>query len=166
MSEQPQYVMTEPMPPQDEFEDYWSFSQKERFMLPDGKQWIEFNIMNEGQKASYQKKINKDIKFNRKTSDATIRSDIADERHALIETSVTGWYMLQGGNPANQVAFSVQMLRNWLNVANPRIVENLEVAIRKANPWLMGDMTLDDIDEEIQRLQELRIETEKREQGK
>lgn len=163
MSEQPQYVQTEPMPPQPEFEDYWSFSQKERFMLPDGKQWIEFNVMNEGQKSSYQKKINKDIKFNRKSGDASIKSDVADERHALIETSVTDWYMVQG---RNQVSFSVQMLRNWLNIADPRIVESLEVAIRKANPWLLGDMTLEDIDEEIQRLQELRIETEKREQGK
>lgn len=145
------------------FEDYWSFSATEKYMLPDGKQWIEFNIMNEGQKSSYQKKINRDIKINRKSGDASIRSDIADERHALITTSVVGWSMKQGGN---WVAYSTQMLNNWLNVANPKIVEALEFAIRKANPWLQGDMSIEDIDEEIQRLQELRIETEKREQGK
>lgn len=160
MTEQAEHVQTEPM---EQFEDYWSFSQTERYVLPDGKQWIEFNIMNEGQKSSYQKKINRDIKINRKSGDASIKSDIADERHALIETSVVNWNMRQGGN---NVAFSVQMLRNWLNVANPRIVEALEFAIRKANPWLQGDMSIEDIDEEIQRLQELRIETEKREQGK
>jgi hypothetical protein len=145
------------------FEDYWSFAQSERYTLPDGHQWIEFNIMNEGQKASYQKMINRDIKIERKSGNASIRSDIADERHSLIRASVIGWNMRRG---TEYVAFSRQMLDNWLNVANPRIVEALEFAIRKANPWLQGDMSLEDIDEEIQRLQELRIETEKREQGK
>lgn len=146
-----------------QFEDYWSFSQTERYTLPDGHQWIEFNIMNEGQKASYQKMINRDIKINRKSGDASIKSDIADERHSLIRASVVNWNLRKG---SEYVAYSRQMLDNWLNVANPRIVEALEFAIRKANPWLQGDMSIEDIDEEIQRLQELRLETEKRDQGK
>lgn len=146
-----------------QYEDYWSFSQTERFVLPDGKQWIAFQIMNEGQKSSYQKAINRDIKINRRSGDASIKSDIADERHALILQSVTDWNMRRGND---FVAFSRSTLQNWLNVADPRIVEALEFAIRKANPWLLGDLSVWDFDDEIKRLQEMREEAVKREEGK
>lgn len=145
------------------FDDYWSFSETKRFMLPDGKQWIDFQVMNEGQKSDYQRRTNRDIKINRKSGDATLRNDIAEERHALIVSSVVGWNMRKGND---WVGFDKRILETWLGVANPRVVEDLEMEIRKANPWLQGEMTLEDIDKEIERLQELRIETEKREAGK
>lgn len=163
---EPQYVQTQPMPPSEEqnvYEDYWGFQQTEKYVLPDGQQWIEFQVMNEGQKTLYQKSINRDIKINRRSGDASIRSDIADERHALIINSVVGWNMKRG---ASFVGYDRRIFETWLNQANPRIVEALEQAIRKANPWLQGDMTVADIDEEIERLKELREETLKEEQGK
>lgn len=145
------------------YEDYWSFQETHRFVLPDGKQWIEFQVMNEGQKSDYQRKINRDIKINRRSGDATLRNDIADERHALITSSVIDWSMRKGGG---FVGFSKRVLEDWLNVANPRIIEDLEAEIRKANPWLQGEMTVEDIDKEIERLRELREESVKREEGK
>lgn len=159
--QEPQVVTPEPI--DDEYEDYWNFSETAKYFLPDGKQWIEFDVMNEGAKSSYQKAINKDIKVNRRTGDASIKSDMADERHELIRKSVINWNMRQN---KNWIGFSRQALDNWLIVANPKIIEALEFEIRKANPWLQGDMSVEDIDLEIERLKELREDTEKRDQGK
>lgn len=147
----------------EQFDDYWNFSKSERFMFPDGKQWIDFQVMNEGQKSDYQRATNRDITINRKSGNATLRNDIADERHALIKTSVTGWNLRKDGN---WIGFDKRTLESWLQFANPSLIEDLEVEIRKANPWLQGEMTVEDIDKEIDRLRELREETVKREEGK
>lgn len=156
------YVETESME-QTVYEDYWGFSQTEKYYFPDGQQYIEFSVMNEGQKTMYQKSINRDIKINRRSGDASIKSDVAEERHALITNSVVDWKLRRG---KDWVVYDKRIFSSWLNDANPRLVEALEQAIRKANPWLQGDMTVADIDEEIERLRELREETLKEEQGK
>lgn len=159
---EPQYVESEPIE-QTVYEDYWGFAQTDKFYFPDGQQYIEFQVMNEGQKSMYQKNINRDIKINRRSGDATIQSDVAQERNALITSSVTGWHMRQGNG---FVAFDKRIFGTWLAQANPKLVEALEQAIRKANPWLQGDMTVEDIDEEIDRLREMREELVKEQQGK
>ncbi len=145
--------------------------------LVDGVQWVDFNIMSEGDKAKFQRKTNRDITVNQKTNDAKIKLDPAEERHELIKQSVCDWYMFapnphQGGR-MEPVPFSLSdtrhpsgmCLERWLSLANPKLVEDLELAIRKANPWMQADMTVEAIDEEIKRLEELRIETVRRNQG-
>lgn len=159
---EPQFVQTELMD-QTIYEDYWGFSQTDKYYFPDGKQYIEFQVMNEGQKLMYQKSINRDIKINRRSGDASIKSDIAEERHALINSSVVGWQVRKEGQ---WVTFDKRVFGTWLSQANPKLVEALEQAIRKANPWLQGDMTVEDIDEEIERLREMREELVKEQQGK
>src|SRR5215475_3988382 len=77
------------------FVDYFGFGQDESFLLPDGKQSITFKVMNEGQRAKFQKKTSKDIKFNRASGDAAIKADQAEERHELIMSSVTGWSLMR-----------------------------------------------------------------------
>lgn len=155
------------LPGQDEsYEDYFGFDKTEVYTLPDGKQQIFFKVMNEGQKVKFQQKTNRDIHVNRGTNDMRIKADPAGERQALIESSVTGW-SLKRRNPSSgqweNAPFSNtgspgDELHKWLAIANPKIVEELEDAIRKANPWLQADMTVEQIDEEIQRLHDLRAE--------
>lgn len=155
----------------EEFVDYFGFGRDEVFTLPDGKQHIYFKVMNEGQRASFQKRTSKDIKFNRASGDAAIKADQAEERHELIMSSVTGWDLrrrgatgweivpFSGGSPQSE-------LGKWLKVADPKIVDDLELAIRRANPWMQADMTVEEIDKEIERLQDMRKDVEAREQGK
>lgn len=152
-----------------EFEDYWGFEEKHTFTLPDGKQQIFFQSLNEGAKTKFQKATNKDIHLNRQTQDARIKTDPAGERHELILASVTGWTLVKKnantgafepvpfstGSPGSQVG-------QWLQVANPVIVDALEEAIRKANPWMMDDMSTEQIDKEIERLYDLRKQVEER----
>jgi len=156
----------------EEFEDYFGFSETREFVFPDGKQKIFFKVMSEGDKAKFQKATNRDIHLNRNTNDARIKTDPAQERHELIKASVTGWTLkrkLPDGRvidaPYTNNGTPGDELSKWLQVANPRIVEALEDAIRKANPWLLGEMTVEQIDEEMQRLADMRAEVIKRQQS-
>jgi hypothetical protein len=123
----------------EEFVDYFGFGRDEVFALPDGKQEIFFKVMNEG--------------------------------HELILSSVTGWSLRRRGPQGwDVVPFSTgganSALAQWLKVADPKIVDDLELAIRRANPWMQADMSVEEIDKEIERLQDLRKEVEARELGK
>ena len=141
--------------------DYFSFGGTQRFMLPDGIQWIEFKIMNEGQRAKYQRMTKRDLVMG-KTGDTRVGFDLADDRHALILCAVTNWSMKRGSNTA---VFSERSLRDFLEMANPSIIDDLESAIRKANKWLNNDLSVQDIDDQIRDLQEQRAEALRREAG-
>jgi len=152
----------------DQYEDYFGFEKTEVFTLPDGKQQIFFQVMNEGQKTRFQQKTNRDIHVNRNSQDMRIKADPAGERQALIESSVTGWSLKKKVNgqwvdaPFSNNGTPGDELHKWLANANPKIVEDLEDAIRKANPWLQADMSVEQIDEEMQRLADLRAEVVKK----
>lgn len=141
--------------------DYWGTDETHRHYLPDGKQYFEFKIMNEGDKVKFQKLTNQDLVVGRDNT-AKVRVDPAAERHTLIKTSVTNWYLLKGGEV---VGYSKQMLEKWLEVAPPKIVEELEYAIRMKNPWMQSEMTVEEIDKEIERLEEVRKQVREREAG-
>jgi hypothetical protein len=160
------------------FENYYGFSQTHIFELPDGVQFIEFQTLSEGGKAKFQEETSSDITLRRSTGDASIRATPSRERHALLTASVTGWHMLRpkpGAVPpftrANMqpVTFSKgtpgSEFEKWLQVADPKLIERLETAIRKANPWLLGEMKSEDIKEEIARLEEMYQTAVEREQG-
>lgn len=152
----------DPMEPEYVPVDYFSFMASEKFYFPDRKQYIEFQIMNEGAKSEFQKKTQKDLVVERQSGNARMRVNPATERHELIKASVTGWYMFRGGK---EYPYSPRMLDDFLKLADPKIIEDLEKAIRKANPWLMSDMSVEDIDREIANLQEMREIAVEREAG-
>lgn len=150
------------------YEDYWGTSENVKHYLPDGKQYFVIQPMNEGAKTRYQKLTNKDIILSQKAQgDARVSVDPAGERHALIKESVVDWNMMQRGSDGSWSAapWSKRTLEAWLDVAPPHIVERLEHAIRMANPWLQAEMTLDQIDEEIDRLHDLRRQKVQEEAG-
>lgn len=149
-----------------DYDDYWGVDETHQFKLPDGKQWIEFRIMDEGAKSRFQKLTNQDLTIGR-NQEAKVRLDPANERHTLIKESVTNWLMFKKnaeGTP-EPVAFSKQLLQKWLEVAPPKVVEDLEYAIRMKNPWMQAEMTIEAIDEQIDRLQETRRQIIDREAG-
>lgn len=157
------------------FVDYFGFEDQDKHYLPDGKQYFLLQRMNEGQKSRYQKDIRSDITIARSTGDAKMKADPAGERHALIKACVIDWYMLRKGSDGHPepIPFSgpgaggrnAPSLEKWLSVADPKLVEDLEKACRKLNPWLLSEMSVEDIDREIDSLKEMREEAVKREQG-
>lgn len=142
--------------------DYFGFSATERFVFPDGVTWIEFSKMNEGQKKKYQDKTSKDLVLERGSGNARMSMLTGTERHELIKTCIVNWNLQRGGQPVPCNSVNVG---DFLTLADPRIVEDLEKAIRKANPWLMADMTPEDIQREIDNLEEMKVEAEKRAAG-
>lgn len=150
-----------------QYESYWGTDTTERFTFPDNKQYIEFKIMNEGDKTKFQKLTNQDLIVQRDQS-ARVKTDPAAERHMLIKTSVTGWFMVAPNVSTGKLepaAYSPQLLEKWLTVAPPKLVEDLEYAIRMANPWMQQDMSIEEIDKEIDRLHEVRKQVVDREAG-
>jgi hypothetical protein len=150
-----------------DYGDYWGVDEKHKFTFPDGKSWIEFQIMDEGAKSRFQKLTNQDLTIG-KNNEAKVRLDPANERHTLIKESVTDWLMFKRNaqtGAMEPVAFSKQLLAKWLEVAPPKVVEDLEYEIRMKNPWMQSEMTIEAIDEQIDRLQETRRQIIDREAG-
>lgn len=150
-------------------DDYFGFGAEERFLFPDGVTYISFRIMNEGQRKKFQKSTNRDIKFNRSTNDASIKADPAEERWQLITSSCVGWNLVRR-DPRTQalepIMFNGKLLEQWMEMADPKLIDELELAIRRANPWLQAEMTVEEVDKEIERLTDLRKELVERDRGK
>lgn len=167
----PEAAAPAPILEEEVYEDYFGFDATETFYLPDGKQFITFQVMDEGRKAKFQKMTNRDVVLERQSGNARMNIDPASERHQLLINSVIGWNLMKR-NPAGKyepVPFSIGSpgaeFEKWLDKANPNIVADLEAAIRKANPWLIGEMTVAEIEKEMDNLRELREAAIKREQG-
>lgn len=151
------------------YENYFGFETTEKYFLPDGKQWIAFKPMNEGARAKYEAKTQKDISFNRRTDDAKVRVNASEDRHELIYESVCDWFLVQR-DPTGEwlkVPFSSGKggtFSQWLLRANPKIVNELHRAIQNANPWMIADQDPAQIKEEIARLEQMYEEAVKREE--
>lgn len=152
----------EPPAPVNVQADYFGFQETHKHYLPDGISFFEFITMNEGAKAKYQKSTSRDLVLERTSGNARMKVDPATERHELIQSCVIGWNLTRNGEP---VTFNRVQLGDFLVFASPRIVEDLEKAIRKVNPWLLAEMTVADIDREIDNLREMREVAEERERG-
>lgn len=151
--------MTEQTGPQ---ADYFGFQKSERHYLPDGVSWFELTAMNEGQKSKFQKKTSRDLILERGTGNTRMKLDAATERHELITECTINWNLTRNGTP---VPFNKVQLGDFLTLTDPKIVEDIEKAIRKLNPWLLAEMSSEDIQREIDNLEEMKQVALERERG-
>lgn len=136
--------------------DYWSGPPADsKWYFPDGVQWISFLPLNHGMRARFSARTNKEMTLDRKSGNAKIKTDMSGDTDALLDISITGWYLLRNGVPQS---FNKTLLSQFLQQAHPEIVDSLEKAIRKVNPWMDSEVTVDQIDEQIKELTELRAE--------
>jgi hypothetical protein len=137
--------------------DYFGFEETHRVVLQDGKSWIEHQTLNEGARRNYMNKVNREVRL-QKSGDAFMKMATGDERHALLESAICGWNLVRADKTGvvKPISFSPQALREFLQKAPPGIVDLIEKDIRDKNPWLVGDVTIEDIDEQIAELNELR----------
>ncbi len=145
------------------YEDYFDTTVEHKVILPDGKQFIVHQELNEGARRKYLNAVNRDVVIQRATGDARMRMAPGDERHALLEAAITGWNVMKAGTP---LPFTPANLRLFLDKAPPRIIDLIEKEVRKANPWLLAEMSVEDIDKEIASLQEMRDTKLREEEGK
>lgn len=156
------------------YEDYFGFDERVKWYFPDGKQWIEFKKLTEGDRAKYLKATRSDVHLNQQTKEARMALDQSQDRKQLLLHSITDWHIVHiqrnpdGSRRITPIPFNPNTspggdLAKWIDRQNPALLADLEKKIRKVNPWLMADMTVEQIDKEIADLQELRVAAEERE---
>lgn len=142
-------------------EDYFAFDLTFTYTMPDGVSKIIHKALTEGDRKSYLNKVNRDITIKKASGDAQMRMASGDEKYALLERAIVGWDMLRKGQ---LVVFSRDMLTKFLDSANPVIIDGIHKEVVKKNPWLLAEMSVEDIEKEISELTEL-LETKKKEEA-
>lgn len=143
--------------------DYFAFEETHVVDLPDGVSWIEHKELNEGGRTRYLNATNRDVRLQKVSGDAIIKMAPGDERRALLESAICGWNLTRGGKP---LPFTKPALKDFLEKAPPKIIDLVEKAVRLANPWLLAEASVEEIDKEIETLKELRERKLEEEAGK
>lgn len=148
--------------------DYFGVDERDRYTFPDGKSWVELKVLTEGERAKYLKKVNRKVTMKRATGDSEFQMSPGEERRALMEVAIVNWNLVRRDRTGEimPVPFTSTALGDFLENANPSIIDKIEEKVREMNPWLAGEMSVEDIDEEIKRLNEMREQVIKREEGK
>lgn len=148
--------------------DYWSNEETFKFYFPgqedlneEDKQYIEYKKMNEGMRTRFQKVTNKGVVIERASNNARMGMDPAGDRQALIEISVTGWNLFRNGDP---LKYSGANLHIFIQQADPYLVDKLEEAIRKHNPWMAAQISSEEIRTQIKDLEEQYTAAKEREE--
>lgn len=116
-------------------------------------EYVEFMPMNAGAKAAYERRTARDL-YMQTGGKQSMRMSLnpAQDREALMEGSITDWNIERpeidrstGQEVWRPVPFNPANLREWLKVADPVELAELEDKIRKANPWLLNEQNLEDL---------------------
>jgi len=142
--------------------DYFAFDETTVVDLPDGKSFIEIKALNEGARRSYMNKVNRDVRIQRASGDAVMQLATGEERLAILEKSIVGWNLTRNGAA---VPCDDKGKTDFLNRANPKIVDLVYRAVQDLNPWLTQEVTVEEIDKQIEELKELREKKVKEAEG-
>lgn len=147
---------------------YFGFQERHKCFLPDGVSFIEHQTLNEGARKRYLDRVNREVAIKRASGDAVMKMASGTEKHMLLEAAAVGWNLLgQDGTPLTFSSGSPgSTFSQFLDQAPPKIVDILEKEVRKVNPWLMADLSVADIDKQIEELNEMRAVKVKEEEGK
>jgi hypothetical protein len=143
--------------------DYFGLDESFRVVLPDGMSWIDHVRLNEGARRKYMNAMNREVRLQKATGDAILKVQSGEERIILLEAAITGWNLMRKGSP---VPFNKRNLQEFLEVADPKIIDVIERDVRSKNPWLLADVTIEDIDRQIAELEEMREKKISEEEGK
>lgn len=145
---------------EDVVEDFFGAADPLRVPL-DSKQWVEHTPFNEGQRRKYLNGINRDVTIAKTTGDAKMRMAPGDERYTLLKTAITNFHLIRNGEPLN---FGQRELEEFLEKAPPKVIDKIDKEVRKANPWLLAEASLEDLLKERDNLDEM-IEVKRKEEA-
>jgi hypothetical protein len=160
------HTVHEVTPEDMQYIDFWGSTETYRYFLKDGKQYFEIKPMNEGAKAQFQKKTNRGFRMNQRSNEARMDVDPAGDRHTLIKESVVGWRIMQRGPDGtfSEYPFAPRNLDVVLEKFDPKVIQDLEFFIRTKNPWMQGDLDVEDLEKQRDELDVL-IKQAKEEQA-
>lgn len=89
--------------------------------------------------------------------DVEVPMDPARDRWARIKHSVVDWFVMERKSDGqwSEVPFTKTVFQNWYQNADPAIIEQIETDIRNLNPWMTQDMTIEALEAERDRIDEL-----------
>ena len=144
------------------YEDYFGFSDTDRVTLSDGHSYVEFKVMNEGDRRQYLNAQNRKVTIRKGSGDAEMELTPGDDKYNLLRLTLTNWNLRRNDQP---VVFNKRELDQFLNSANPKVIDLIHREVTLKHPWLLDQMTVKDIDTEIENLQKMREVVERNEAG-
>lgn len=150
--------------------DYFGVDRTEKVMFPDGVSYVVIKELDEGARRKYQNATNKDVRLARQTGDAYMKLGAGDDRLALLKVAIVDWNLKRAKSATDPTLFDVPFkaseLDKFLDKAPTSIVDLIEKRIRKMNSWVEGEITLEDIDKQMEELKEMRERKLEEEEGK
>lgn len=143
---------------------YFGTEQEHDVYLPDGVSFVTHKDFSEGDRKKYLAQTNRDLRLQQRTGEAFLKTSPGEDRHALLRIAITGWNIL--GPDGNTLRFSEQNVKKALDSWPPHIIDIVEKDIRVHNPWLNSEVTIEQIDAEIENLQKMRADKVKEIEGK
>ncbi len=143
--------------------DYFGFNEVHRVLLPDGISYVDHKSLNEGARRQYMNRTNREVRVQKTTGDAIMPMATGDERRILMEQAIIGWNIISNKQP---VPFNRERLTDFLTLGNPVVIDLIDKDVRKHNPWLRSEMSVEDIDAQIVDLQRQRADKFAEEEGK
>lgn len=139
-------------------QSYFGFDVREQVFLPDNISYVEIRPLSEGDRRKYMNDVQKEARLQRATGDMIVKMQTGEERYQLLMRAIIGWNLVDAnGSPQPFSSGSPgSTLGQFLEKAEPRIVDIIHKAVMKQNPWLMAELSVEDIDKQIEELQELR----------
>lgn len=132
---------------------YFGFGETLKAMFPDGVTYLEHRTLNEGERTRYNKSLKRTVRVQNVTRDALMETPSGEERRVLFEVAVKGWNLIDMNRVA--VPFSQKALNQFIDGADPKVIDHLYKQLTDANPWLTADVTAEDIEAEIENLQKM-----------
>jgi hypothetical protein len=151
------------------YDDYFGFQERHRVTLPDGVSWVEHQTLNEGARRRYLNDQNREVKVQKVTGDAILKMQTGEERASLLKAAIVNWDLRRLDEKTKElvvVPFSDQRLRDFLEKAPPSAIDPIEKDVRKHNPWLLADVTVEDIDRQIKELNDMKEQKIREAEGK
>lgn len=146
--------------------DYYGTDETYQVTFPDGVTYVDCKTMTEGDRQLYQSKVNKDVRVSRQSGDMHLKLSTGEERMALLTSAIIGWNVIHDGK---QVPFGKGSpgaeLEKFIRQAPPSIIDRIEREIRKHESWLIGEATVEDLNEQIENLTEMRDKRLKEDSG-
>lgn len=132
--------------------DVFGGSITDKVELGDDVSWIEVKRMNEGERRKYLSAIQRPMKVS-KTGEAEINFNPGADREALLQATIIDWNIMANDE---EFVFSTNAVRIFMNSADVSIVDKVEEAARNINPWLLDEVSVEQLDDQIEELTKMR----------
>lgn len=117
-------------------QDYFGTDTTYRYIFPDDITWVEFKVMNEGDRARYQRETLREVTVRKQSGDTSLQVDPAKEREILLDNAYQDWNLLKGDVPAPAGKAN---FKAWREKANPKLIDEMMKCVRENNPFLITD---------------------------